>query len=223
MAALVPPVIIKATSRHTATLIFLHGLGDTGMGWAGALNTIRPAYMKVICPTAPVAPVTINGGMTMPSWYDIRSLNASDEDREDMEGVESARTFLNGLIDGEVNNSAIERERIVVGGFSQGGAVALYTAMRDEGRLGACLALSTYVPGADKLEERAAKSEVPVLQCHGDSDEVVPIERGKQAHEILKKYFAKIEFEEFANMGHEATLPELDSVKEFINKYVPEK
>jgi len=68
MASLIPPVILKPSGRHTASMIFLHGLGDNGMGWAGALNTIRPAYMKVICPTAPIIPVTINGGMQMPAW-----------------------------------------------------------------------------------------------------------------------------------------------------------
>merc|ERR1712179_150460 len=74
----IPPVVLKAGRAHTATFIFLHGLGDTGMGWAGALNSIKPDYLKVICPTAPMLPVTLNGGASMPAWYDILSLDEKD-------------------------------------------------------------------------------------------------------------------------------------------------
>ena len=64
------PVVLKARTLHTATMIFLHGLGDTGHGWAGILNTIRPDYMKIVCPTAPSIPVSLNNGMVMPAWYE---------------------------------------------------------------------------------------------------------------------------------------------------------
>ena len=67
-----PSVILNPKSRHTATLIFLHGLGDTGHGWAAAMNSIRPDFLKIVCPTAPSIPVTLNMGMKMPAWYDIK-------------------------------------------------------------------------------------------------------------------------------------------------------
>ena len=79
----VPPVILRASQKHTATLIFLHGLGDTGVGWAGALNTIKPPYMKVICPTASIMPVTLNAGFAMPAWYDILSLDEHDSGKRE--------------------------------------------------------------------------------------------------------------------------------------------
>merc|ERR1712029_1121699 len=106
------------SKKHTATLVFLHGLGDTGFGWAGALNTIRPDFLKVICPTAPNLPVTINGGMEMPAWYDIVSLDEKDGAREDMDGVDWAVNYLHSLVKGE-EEQGLPSDRIMVGGFSQ--------------------------------------------------------------------------------------------------------
>ena len=115
----IPPVILKAARKHTASLVFLHGLGDTGLGWAGALNTIKPDYLKVICPTAPMLPVTLNGGMQMPAWYDIRSLDETDEDREDMEGVDWSVNFVRDLVREEETSHGLNSDRVIVGGFSQ--------------------------------------------------------------------------------------------------------
>ena len=114
----IPPVVLKASRAHTATLIFLHGLGDTGMGWAGALNSIKPDYLKVICPTAPMLPVTLNGGASMPAWYDILSLDEKDTNREDMEGVSWSVDLLHELVRGEEKHG-LGPDRVIVGGFSQ--------------------------------------------------------------------------------------------------------
>ena len=114
----IPPVVLKASRNHTATLIFLHGLGDTGMGWAGALNSIKPDYLKVVCPTAPMLPVTLNGGASMPAWYDILSLDENDSKREDMEGVNWAVDFVHDLVRSEEKHG-LGPERVVIGGFSQ--------------------------------------------------------------------------------------------------------
>ena len=92
------PVVLKARSQHTATMIFLHGLGDTGHGWAAGLNSIRPDYMKIVCPTAPSIPVTLNQGYKMPAWYDIRHLDDDrSSTREDLDGVEASTKVLQSL------------------------------------------------------------------------------------------------------------------------------
>jgi lysophospholipase-2 len=115
----VPPVVLKASSRHTSTLIFLHGLGDTGHGWASALQAIKPPHLKVVCPTAPVQPVTLNNGFRMPSWYDIRALDEEDYSRrEDAAGVDASSRQLEKWIDEEVT-ADVPREKILIGGFSQ--------------------------------------------------------------------------------------------------------
>uniref|UniRef100_A0A673JKG0 Acyl-protein thioesterase 1 n=1 Tax=Sinocyclocheilus rhinocerous TaxID=307959 RepID=A0A673JKG0_9TELE len=110
------PAIVPAACRATAAVIFLHGLGDTGHGWAEAMAGIRTPYVKYICPHAPVMPVTLNMNMAMPSWFDIVSLNPEAE--EDETGIKRAAESIKALIDQEVKNG-IPSHRIVLGGFSQ--------------------------------------------------------------------------------------------------------
>ncbi|XP_042616863.1 acyl-protein thioesterase 1 isoform X2 [Cyprinus carpio] len=115
MSALLP-AIVPAACRATAAVIFLHGLGDTGHGWAEAMAGIRTPYIKYICPHAPVMPVTLNMNMAMPSWFDIVSLHPHAE--EDETGIKRAAESIKALIDQEVKNG-IPSHRIVLGGFSQ--------------------------------------------------------------------------------------------------------
>lgn len=152
-ASSVLPVVMKATSKHTATMIFLHGLGDTGHGWAGILRQFLPNYMKIVCPNAPSIPITCNGGFVMPGWYDIKNLDDVNDtqksDREDLEGVKKSSQLLETLVSMEVNELEEHggHSRLMIGGFSQGGAVALSTIFNLKQDLAGCVALSTYLPG----------------------------------------------------------------------------
>uniref|UniRef100_A0A8C9SFL4 Acyl-protein thioesterase 1 n=1 Tax=Scleropages formosus TaxID=113540 RepID=A0A8C9SFL4_SCLFO len=110
------PAIVPAARKATAAVIFLHGLGDTGHGWAEAFAGIRTPHVKYICPHAPIMPVTLNMNMAMPSWFDIISL--SPEAEEDESGIKRAAENIKALIDQEVKNG-IPSHRIVLGGFSQ--------------------------------------------------------------------------------------------------------
>ncbi|NP_001017616.1 acyl-protein thioesterase 1 [Danio rerio] len=110
------PTIVPAACKATAAVIFLHGLGDTGHGWAQAMAGIRTPHVKYICPHAPVMPVTLNMNMAMPSWFDIISLNPNAQ--EDESGIKRAAENVKALIDQEVKNG-IPSHRIVLGGFSQ--------------------------------------------------------------------------------------------------------
>jgi len=212
----IPPVILRSSGRHTATLIFLHGLGDTGFGWAGALNTIKPPYLKVICPTAPIIPVTLNGGASMPAWYDILSLEEGDK-REDMEGVNTAVEELHGMIRAEVDNAGIASSRVMVGGFSQGGAVSLSATLSHPTPLAGCLALSCYLPGMDRTVDRKM-SDTPVWQAHGDSDSMVPYSRGRLTAGILQKLVKEHHFKTYEGMDHEAWPQEMEDMKVFIEQ-----
>jgi len=217
----IPPVILNASKKHTATLVFLHGLGDTGVGWAGALNTIKPDYLKVICPTAPMLPVTINGGMAMPAWYDIMSLDENDKLREDGGGVQESVDYLINVVNGELRHN-IKPERVIIGGFSQGGAVALRTALTGGVRFGGCVGLSCYLPGdVDDISLPDQPIQTPIFQAHGDSDEVVTHSRGLKTSQLLQKYFANHKFVTYPGMGHEGTLQELKNVKQFIESCCP--
>eukprot|EP00096_Caligus_rogercresseyi_P014285 TRINITY_DN6786_c0_g1_i1.p1 TRINITY_DN6786_c0_g1~~TRINITY_DN6786_c0_g1_i1.p1 ORF type:complete len:221 (+),score=47.45 TRINITY_DN6786_c0_g1_i1:37-699(+) len=216
MPPLVPPVILRASGQtHSATLIFLHGLGDTGFGWAGALNTIKPPYMKIVCPTANSIPVSLNDGLSMPAWYDIFDL---DGIREDLEGLDASSVNLGALIAEEAKE--VPRDRILLGGFSQGGALALYHLLKDPGTpLAGGIALSTYLPG-DTTSYGPA--ETPLLQVHGEADEIVTFDRGMASSKILTGLFANYRFKGYPNMGHEGTLEEMDLVKDFIHEMTPD-
>jgi len=216
----IPPVVLKASRAHTATLIFLHGLGDTGMGWAGALNSIKPDFLKVICPTAPMLPVTLNGGAAMPAWYDILSLDEKDSKREDMEGVNWSVDFLHELVRGEENHG-LGPERVIIGGFSQGGAVALRAALTYPGsNLAGCIALSCYLPGVqgdyDSMVQE--KLDTPVFQAHGDEDGVVSYKRGQLTAEVLQTLVKDHKFITYEGMMHEATMEELQDIKAWIEQ-----
>ena len=130
------PRVLKARAKHSATMIFLHGLGDTGHGWAEAFNEIRPDYLKIVCPNAPSMPVTLNRGMVMPAWYDLWQVSKDSAPdplrpiKENMQDVEKSTKVLVDLIESEANKlSNGGRSRIMIGGFSQGGAIALNTIL----------------------------------------------------------------------------------------------
>ena len=149
MSSTPPPVIIKAKGQHSATLIFLHGLGDTGHGWAEEMDDIVPDYVKVVCPTAKSMPVTGNRGMVMPAWYDIRHFEqGNDDSREDLEACDASSEMLMKLIEKEANELPNGKEsRIIIGGFSQGGGVVNNTLFKLKQTLAGAIVLSTYIPG----------------------------------------------------------------------------
>ena len=116
---------IDPMEDHTASIIFFHGLGDSGAGWLDAMEMLAPAlpFAKFILPTAPIMPVTLNFGMSMPAWYDIISLNR--EGKVDEKGILTSKLVVDEFVEKEIANG-IPANRIVVGGFSQGGAISLF-------------------------------------------------------------------------------------------------
>jgi lysophospholipase-2 len=141
------PSIIPANDKQTATIIFLHGLGDIGGSWHEAFTMSRIAkslpYVKFIFPTAPIRKVTLNMGISMTSWFDLTGLDQNA--KEDQDGIEQSSKFLNDLIEEEIKNGILP-ERIMIGGFSMGGAIALHAALTSPHTLGGVVALSTWLP-----------------------------------------------------------------------------
>ncbi|XP_037076679.1 acyl-protein thioesterase 1-like [Pollicipes pollicipes] len=212
-------VVIDPSAKHTATLIFLHGLGDTGHGWAGAMSSIRSSQMKVICPTAPTMPVTLNAGFRMPSWFDLRSLD--DKTPEDAAGIRSARDTIHGLIEDEVK-AGIPSNRIVLGGFSQGGALALYSAFTYPKALAGVMALSCWLPLRDEFPGAVTENRsAPILQCHGDCDPLVPYKWGQMTTQAIRKFAPQIEFKTYPGMMHSSCDAELADMKKFVQTHLP--
>jgi len=212
-------VKVPSKEKATAVLIFLHGLGDTGHGWAEMLREFSLKTTKCICPNAPIKPVSLNGGMPMPSWFDIRSLSPNGP--EDEEGIKQAAKNLKAMINEEIANG-IPAERILIGGFSQGGAVALYTAFATDVKVAGVVALSTWLPLNKKFAESGAKgnTNIPVFQCHGEADPMVSIRWGQATHDIVKKFCPAATFKTYSNLGHSSSPQEMTDVRSFLTSVI---
>ncbi|KAI1334683.1 Phospholipase/carboxylesterase [Xylariaceae sp. FL0016] len=227
-----PPLIFPAAAKHTASVIFIHGLGDTGYGWASAVENWRRRQrldeVKFVLPHAPRLPITAAEGMPMPGWFDIFALSGKVEDiraNQDEAGILKTRDYINELIQAEVD-AGIPASRIVVGGFSQGGATSLFTSLTAKAKLAGIVALSAWLPLDAKFPDFVKGSEdvnheTPVLMCHGDADPVVPTAFGRMSYEMLKGQGFDVTMKMYPGMGHSACLEELDEVEAFLQARLP--
>lgn len=146
---------VLPTAKHTASVIVLHGLGDSGHGWKPVAQMLakdpKLAHIKWILPHAHKTPVTLNMGMNMPSWFDITSLELDSVGGEDSKGMLASSVLVNRIITAEVDEANISADRIVLGGFSQGAALSLLTGLTSERRLGGIFALSGWLPLNGKI------------------------------------------------------------------------
>jgi phospholipase/carboxylesterase len=215
--ALLPAVEIETAPSPDSAVLFLHGLGDDGHGWSDmvpALGLPTTLGVRFIFPHAPEMPVTINGGYVMPAWYDL--YDADFKSRADLSGVRASRVHVEHLIERE-RQRGVAAARIVVGGFSQGGAVALYTGLRHAERLAALVALSAYLIDPDALaqEATAANRQTPLFLAHGTDDEIVRFEWGESSCRLLEQHGWPVEWHAY-RMPHSAVLEELEDFGRFI-------
>eukprot|EP00403_Amphidinium_massartii_P007906 CAMPEP_0178372640 /NCGR_PEP_ID=MMETSP0689_2-20121128/1457_1 /TAXON_ID=160604 /ORGANISM="Amphidinium massartii, Strain CS-259" /LENGTH=219 /DNA_ID=CAMNT_0019992569 /DNA_START=101 /DNA_END=757 /DNA_ORIENTATION=+ len=166
------PLVLGETSNPSSAVILSHGLGDTAYGWVDGAQILAAALpgTRFILPTAPVQPVTLNGGMACNSWYDIKGL--SDRADESCDGIEESRAYIEQLIDG-VLETGLPLEKIIVAGFSQGGALSLYTGLLRRKKLAGIVCMSGYLPFTQKFTPAEEVITTPVLHCHGSADQVV--------------------------------------------------
>ena len=187
MSSPLEKIVIEPSSQATACVIWLHGLGDSGAGFAPivpVLNLPNDHAIRFVFPHAPEQAVTINNGYVMRSWYDIKSMDLHN--RADMAGVEASELLVRALIQEQIA-SGIPANKIILAGFSQGGVLSLFTGLRFEQTLAGIMALSCYLPTADKLPAQLhdANKNTAILQHHGSQDEVVPMSAGKMAYDLL--------------------------------------
>jgi phospholipase/carboxylesterase len=199
MSELLPSVIVDAPSTHQATVIWLHGLGDSGNGFAPivpALNIPDTLGIKFIFPHAPVRPVTVNNGMAMRAWYDIKSMNFND--RADLVGVKESAAQVKALIEAEIA-SGIPASKIVLAGFSQGGVISYYLGCRFPQTLAGIMTLSTYMADGESLgdERSEASLSTPIFAAHGRFDDVVPVAMGKAAFTQVEALGYQAQWQEY--------------------------
>jgi len=202
-----------------AAIIWMHGLGADAHDFEPVvphldLGPRRPA--RYVFPNAPVRPVTLNGGMSMRAWYDLYSIDRNAP--EDEAGVRGSAAGIDALIERETERG-VPSNRIVIAGFSQGGALALFTALRYGDRLAGVLALSTYLPlAAAVIDERTdANAGLPIFMAHGASDDVVPINFARNSRKRLTKLGYDVEWREYP-LPHSVSLDELVDIKAFLER-----
>lgn len=203
------------SGRHTSTVIWLHGLGDTAHGWAPVVPELRARHTKFILPTADTRPITLNMGMPMPGWSDIYSL--SESAREDEAGLLQSVRRVQAIVEGEAERG-IAPGRIVLAGFSQGGAVALQAYLRSERQLGAFLGLSTWLALRDKALDAVPSTRQRGRIClwHGDADEIVEHRWGAHSAEVLRQRLPDgftVDFHTVRGLPHSANEAEIDAVR----------
>ncbi|WP_100643467.1 alpha/beta hydrolase [Alteromonas facilis] len=219
MTDALPYVDVPASGEQTATVIWLHGLGDSGNGFAPIVPELRLPQsngIRFIFPHAPVRKVTINNGMPMRAWYDIKSLDFNS--RADIEGVNESAEQVQQLIDAEIA-AGIPSSRIVVAGFSQGGVIALHIATRSNTTFAGVMALSTYLCEPDQLESKKTDANIntPMLFCHGQQDEVVPMFLGHSAYQSVKANGYQADWKEYV-MQHNVCMQEVNDISHWIQK-----
>ncbi|WP_440054681.1 alpha/beta hydrolase [Pseudoalteromonas sp. T1lg65] len=204
-----------AKTQHKSSIIWLHGLGDSGNGFlpiAAELALPDELGVRFIFPHAPEQPVTINGGMVMRAWYDIKSFDL--DKRADETGVRESATAVEALIQQELDNG-IPAERIILAGFSQGGVIALHVAPRLAVKLGGVMALSTYMCQPEKLTAEAKQPELDIFMAHGSHDNVVPMFAGELAYNALKQQGYQVSWQDYP-MEHQVCLEEIRAIRQWL-------
>jgi phospholipase/carboxylesterase len=207
---------VETGKNPGAAVIWLHGLGADGHDFEPVVPELQlPAKLPVrfIFPHAPQRPVTINMGMRMRAWYDILQLGGGAEDEA---GIREAQGLLEKLIAAQ-KQRGIPARRIVLAGFSQGGAIVLQTALRHPERLAGVMALSTYLPLQEKLEQErnAMNNDLPVFMAHGAYDNMIPMFRAAQSRDALKDLGYAVEWREYP-MPHSVCPEELGDIAAFL-------
>jgi phospholipase/carboxylesterase len=210
-------VVLPGRGTATACVIWLHGLGADGYDFVPLVPELQlPQTLGVrfVFPHAPVRPVTINSGFAMRAWYDIKALSAGAE--QDEPGIRASATLVADYIRRECA-SGIETRRIVIAGFSQGGAVALHAALRYAEPLAGVLALSSYLPlhGSVATEASSANRRLPILMCHGREDPVLPMSLAELSRDTLVALGYAVAWKEYT-MRHEVCREEIADIAAWL-------
>ncbi len=198
-----------------ASIIWLHGLGADGSDFVPIAQELSlPINVRYVFPHAPVMPVTINGGYVMPAWYDIFDNDIAGN--QDETGIRVSAAAVDALVEQE-QSRGIAANRIVLAGFSQGGAVALQAALRYPEKLAGVLALSTYLPLAEKLEveKSTCNLAIPVFMAHGAADTVIPLAAASRSRQKLDAQGYAVEWHEYS-MAHSVCPQEIDDIRRFL-------
>ncbi len=221
MTEILPAIEIEPQGEATGSVIWLHGLGASGDDFADVPPLLQLPQVRFVFPHAPRKPVTINMGLIMPAWYDILALGGSSRGAEDERGIRQSAALIEALILRE-EERGVPASRVVLGGFSQGGALALYVGTRYATTLAGLMVLSAYelLPETRQAEATEANRLTPLLCCHGDQDPMVPWQGGRAAYETYSKDGRTAEWHSFP-MAHQVCLEEIEVIRDWLRARFP--
>jgi phospholipase/carboxylesterase len=213
---------VETAPHPNAAIIWLHGLGADGHDFEPVVPELvqrGERRWRFIFPNAPVRPVTINGGMRMRAWYDIKGLDRNSA--EDTAGFQAAQGQIRELVAREATRG-IPAEKVVLAGFSQGGAVSLYTLVRLQDKLAGVMALSCYLPGVESFaaERQAANDATPIFMAHGMADPMLPMALGAKSRDYLRAHGYSVEWREYP-MAHAVCPAEIADIRIFLLRVLP--
>ena len=213
----IPDVVEVTTGDNpTGSIIWLHGLGADGHDFEPIVPELRlptGLSLRFVFPHAPVQPVTINGGMAMRSWYDILSLDSAG--RADRDGLLKSSALLEELIAREIKRG-IEPHKIVIAGFSQGGAVAIHTALQTEHSIAGLMALSTYMALPEDAESAVCRKDLPIFMAHGSFDPVLKMDWGRSSADKLTEHGYAVDWHEYP-MAHAVCPQEIADIGQWLS------
>ena len=210
-------ILVHPAGKADAAVVWLHGLGADGSDFVPIVPELQlPQELGVrfVFPHAPVRPVSINNGMRMRAWYDI----TPDMRRQDDAGIRESERIATQFIEREIEGG-IAADRIVLAGFSQGGAITLHTGLRYPKALAGLMALSTYVPLAEAFakEARPERKDTPILMCHGQHDGMLPLQLGAWSRDVLQESGFDVTWKEYP-MAHQVCPEEIDDIATFLRE-----
>ena len=213
---------VETAAKPDASVIWLHGLGADGHDFEPIVaEIVRPGERawRFVFPNAPVRPVTINGGVAMRAWYDLKGLDRRAA--EDVAGFRDTDAEIRQLI-GREGTRGIAAKRVVLAGFSQGGAVSLYTMPRYPEKLAGVMALSCYLPRESSFaaDREPANDATPIFMAHGRSDTVLTMSLGVQSRDFLRSQGYAVEWHEYP-MAHAVCAAEITDIREFLLRVLP--
>jgi phospholipase/carboxylesterase len=201
------------------SVIWMHGLGADGHDFEPVVQMLNLPHIKFILPHAPYRPVTLNNGYEMRAWYDIFGLEPDSP--QDEAGINSMQETINSMIEAEIARG-IPSHRILLAGFSQGGAIALHTATRFDQPLAGVLALSTYLPLKNQLQEKqhVANKHLPIWMAHGRHDSVITLSTAQSSRQALESAGYHVEWHEY-EMPHSVCEEEVNDIRDFLLRVLP--
>ena len=222
MTALLPHLELESAAQPTAAVIWMHGLGASSDDFAGLvpeLDLQGCQAIRFIFPQAPSIPISVNGGYVMPGWYDLYGMDLVS--RQDATGIQKSEAAIRALIEHEVARG-IPYERIVLAGFSQGCAMALHTALRLPHAIAGVMALSGYLPLADRAasERQSANAHTPIFMAHGTQDPVVVLQRAEESRDILTRLGHRVQWHTYS-MPHSVHPQEIADIAAFLRQVLP--